>query len=55
MHIIIYYFLSLIQVICGSGSIVALLSDAIQISIGFMLFLFFVGFIQSMTKKPHGT
>ena len=52
MHVI-YYFLSLIQVICGSGSIVALLNDAIQISIGFMLFLFLVGFIQSIIKRPH--
>ena len=47
---ILYGILSLIQVVFGSGSLVALLNNSIQIAIGFMLIIFIMAFIQEKIK-----
>jgi len=50
---VLYGILSLIQVFFGSGSLVALLNNSIQIAIGFMLALFIMGFIQNKMNTKN--
>lgn len=47
----LYGIVSLVQIVLGSGSLIALLNDSIQIAIGLMLILYLVSFLKSAISK----
>ncbi len=50
---IVYGLLSLIQIVSGSGSLVALINDSVQYAIALMFVIFFVGFIKSRFMETN--